>query len=154
MPSRARHPSRRCGEPAGGDVVAEHGPEDEVGQAPFEAAHRFHRAYAACKFGVEGFREGLAFDIARFGIRTMLVEPGFFRTELRTPQSTQYAPPSIADYSDRTTSTIEAWRGMDGKQSGDPAKLAAALFETKARTLLTQADAHRGQSSNLTQDDA
>ena len=136
----------------------------------------FLTAYAASKFGVEGFMEGLAFEIAPFGISTMLVEPGFFRTELLTPQSTQYAQPSIADYADRTTATIEAWRGMDGKQGGDPAKLAAALvqlaaleqpparfaagpdavelFETKARTLLTQADAHRGLSSNLTHDDA
>src|SRR6478735_1725288 len=132
----------------------------------------FLTAYAASKFGVEGFMEGLAFEIAPFGISTMLVEPGFFRTQ----QSTQYAPPSIADYADRTTATIEAWRGMDGKQGGDPAKLAAALvqlaaleqpptrfaagpdavelFEAKARTLLPQADAHRGLSSSLTYDDA
>ena len=96
----------------------------------------------------------------------MLVEPGFFRTELLTPQSTQYAEPSIDDYADRTKQTVEAWRSMDGKQAGDPAKLAAALvqlaaldeppvrfaagadavelFETKARTLLAQANAHRG----------
>jgi NAD(P)-dependent dehydrogenase (short-subunit alcohol dehydrogenase family) len=134
----------------------------------------FLTAYAASKFGVEGFMEGLASEIAPFGIRTMLVEPGFFRTELLTPQSTQYAPPSITDYADRTTATIAAWRGMDGKQGGDPAKLAAALvqlaaleqpparfaagtdavelFETKARTLLAQADAHRELSSTLAHD--
>ncbi|GAA5031100.1 oxidoreductase [Terrabacter aeriphilus] len=136
----------------------------------------FLTAYAASKFGVEGFMEGLASEIAPFGIRTMLVEPGFFRTELLTPQSTQYAPPSITDYADRTAVTIEAWRGMDGKQGGDPAKLAAALvqlaaleqpparfaagadavelFETKARTLLAQADAHRELSSSLSHGDA
>ena len=87
----------------------------------------FLTAYAASKFGVEGFMEGLASEIAPFGIRTMLVEPGFFRTELLTPQSTQYAEPSIEDYADRTAATVEAWQGMDGKQGGDPAKLAAAL---------------------------
>jgi NAD(P)-dependent dehydrogenase (short-subunit alcohol dehydrogenase family) len=136
----------------------------------------FLTAYAASKFGVEGFMEGLASEIAPFGIRTMLVEPGFFRTELLTPQSTQYAQPSIADYADRTAATIEAWQGMDGKQGGDPAKLAAALvqlaaleqpparfaagadgvelFEAKARTLLAQADAHRELSSSLAHDDA
>ena len=135
----------------------------------------FLTAYAASKFGVEGFMEGLASEIAPFGIHTMLVEPGFFRTELLTPQSTQYAKPSIADYADRTSATIEAWQGMDGKQGGDPAKLAAALvqlaaveqpparfaagadavelFETKARTLLAQADAHRELSSSLAHDD-
>src|SRR6478752_6343270 len=137
--------------------------------AGIAATGDFLTAYAASKFGVEGFMEGLAFEIAPFGIRTMLVEPGFFRTELLTPQSTQYAQPSIADYADRTTATIEAWRGMDGKQGGDPAKLAAALvqlaaleqpparfaagpdavelFETKARTLLTHA--HRPGAAGM-----
>ena len=135
----------------------------------------FLTAYAASKFGVEGFMEGLVSEVAPFGIRTMLVEPGFFRTELLTPQSTQYAEPSIEDYAGRTTQTVEAWKGMDGKQGGDPAKLAAALvqlaaledpparfaagadavelFETKAQTLLTQADAHRELSSSLAHDD-
>ena len=136
----------------------------------------FLTAYAASKFGVEGFMEGVASEIAPFGIKTMLVEPGFFRTELLTPQSTRYAEPSIVDYADRSAATVEAWRGMDGKQSGDPAKLAEALvqlaaleepptrfaagadavelFEAKAATLLAQADAHRERSASLAHDDA
>jgi NAD(P)-dependent dehydrogenase (short-subunit alcohol dehydrogenase family) len=135
----------------------------------------FLSAYAASKFGVEGWMEGLAPEVAPYGIRTMLVEPGFFRTELLTPQSTSYAAPSIEDYADRTEKTVEAWRGMNGQQSGDPAKLAAALvdlaalpdpplrfaagadaietFELKARTLLAQADAHRALSSSLALDE-
>src|SRR6185312_6460150 len=92
----------------------------------------FVSAYSAAKLGVEGWIESLATEIAPFGIRTMLVEPGFFRTELLTPQSTQYAPSSIADYADRTAATIEAWQGMDGKQGGNPAKLAAALVRLAA----------------------
>ena len=136
----------------------------------------FLTAYAASKFGVEGFMEGLAPEIAPFGIRTMLVEPGFFRTELLTPQSTQFAEPSIEDYAERTQATVDGWRSMDGKQGGDPAKLADALvelaalpepparfaagadavetFEAKAQTLLDQANAHRELSSNLAHDDA
>jgi NAD(P)-dependent dehydrogenase (short-subunit alcohol dehydrogenase family) len=51
----------------------------------------FCTAYAASKFGVEGWIESLTPEIAPFGIRTMLVEPGFFRTELLTPESTNYA---------------------------------------------------------------
>ncbi len=43
--------------------------------------HRLRRV----KFGVEGWIESLTPEIAPFGIRTMLVEPGFFRTELLTP---------------------------------------------------------------------
>ena len=144
--------------------------------AGIESTGDFLTAYAASKFGAEGFMEGLASEVAPFGIRTMLVEPGFFRTELLTPQSTQYAEASIEDYADRTRQTVEAWKGMDGKQSGDPAKLAAALvqlaalespparfaagadavelFETKAHTLLAQANAHRALSSSLARHDA
>ena len=136
----------------------------------------FLTAYAASKFGVEGFIEGLTPEVAPFGIRTMLVEPGFFRTELLTPQSTQFAEPFIADYAERTQATVDGWRSMDGKQAGDPAKLADALvqvialdepparfaagadavevFERKAQTLLDQANAHRELSANLAHDDA
>ena len=135
----------------------------------------FCTAYAASKFGVEGWMESLTPEIAPFGIRTMLVEPGFFRTELLTPESTSYAEPSIEDYAERTTQTVAVWNSMNGKQGGDPAKLAAALvqlagqdepplrwaagadavetFEQKAKTLLAQADAHRELSSSLEHDD-
>jgi NAD(P)-dependent dehydrogenase (short-subunit alcohol dehydrogenase family) len=135
----------------------------------------FTTAYATSKFGVEGFMEALTPEVAPFGIRTMLVEPGFFRTELLSPASTQYAQPSIEDYADRSTQTVTAWQGMDGTQGGDPAKLAQALvqlaeldppparfaagadavelFKTKAQTLLAQADAHRALSTSLAHDD-
>jgi NAD(P)-dependent dehydrogenase (short-subunit alcohol dehydrogenase family) len=136
----------------------------------------FTSAYAASKFGVEGWMEALTPEVAPFGIRTMLVEPGFFRTELLSPQSTQYAEPSIADYAERTQQTVAAWKSMDGTQGGDPAKLAdalikltalaepparfaagadaVALFEQKAHQLLAQADAHRELSTRLAHDDA
>ena len=70
----------------------------------------FLTAYAASKFGVEGWMESLAPEVAPFGIRTMLVEPGFFRTELLTPESTKYAESSIADYAERTEQTVTAWQ--------------------------------------------
>ena len=92
----------------------------------------FCTAYAAAKFGVEGWMESLAPEIAPFGIKTMLVEPGFFRTELLTLSSTTYAKPSIDDYAERTKETVAAWSSMDGKQGGDPAKLANALVQLAA----------------------
>lgn len=83
----------------------------------------------------------------------------------------RFTQPSIDDYVERTKETVAAWSSMDGKQSGDPAKLADALvhlggleeppvrfaagadavqtFEAKARTLLAQANAHRALSSSL-----
>ena len=136
----------------------------------------FCTAYAASKFGVEGWVESLAPEVAPFGIRTMLVEPGFFRTELLSPESTRYAEPSIDDYAERTEQTVADWKGMDGLQGGDPAKLADALVrlasqaepptrfvagadaiatvEQKAKDLLTQAGAYRELSGNLAYDDA
>ena len=89
----------------------------------------FLTAYAASKFGVEGWMESLTPEVAPFGIRTMLVEPGFFRTELLTPESTNYAEPTIEDYAEKTRQTITAWSGMNGLQGGDPAKLAKALVQ-------------------------
>ncbi len=121
----------------------------------------FCTAYAAAKFGVEGWIESLTPEVAPFGIRTMLVEPGFFRTELLTPESTNFAEPAIDDYAERTKQTVAAWKGMNGQQPGDPAKLADALVqlagadavatvEQKANDLLEQAGAYRDLSSNLT----
>ena len=84
----------------------------------------FLTAYAASKSGVEGFMERLASEIAAFNIRTMLVKSGFFRTELLTPQSTELAEPSIADYAERTAATIEAWRAWTASR---PATLPSSL---------------------------
>jgi NAD(P)-dependent dehydrogenase (short-subunit alcohol dehydrogenase family) len=152
-----------------GLVVAISSTAGIVGQA-------FCTAYAAAKFGVEGWIESLAPEVAPFGIHTMLVEPGFFRTELLSPESTNYAEASIEDYAERTTQTVAAWNAMNGQQGGDPAKLATALVqlagrdepparwvagadaiatvEHKAKDLLAQADAYRERSSNLAPDDA
>src|SRR4029450_11230333 len=89
----------------------------------------FTSAYAASKFGVEGWSESLTPEVAPFGIRTMLVEPGFFRTALLTQESPSYAAPTIADYAERTRQTVIAWKGINGLQGGDPAKLARALIQ-------------------------
>jgi NAD(P)-dependent dehydrogenase (short-subunit alcohol dehydrogenase family) len=136
----------------------------------------FTSAYAASKFALEGWMESLTPEVAPYGIRTMLVEPGFFRTDLLTPESTSYAQPSIGDYIERTKQTVTAWNAMNGQQGGDPAKLATALvqivtsdepplrwaagadavaaFENKAQTLIKQADAYRKLSSSLAHDNA
>ncbi len=136
----------------------------------------FCSAYAASKSGLEGWMESLTPEIEPFGIRTMLVEPSFFRTGLLTPESTNYAEPSIDEYAERTRRTVAAWNGMNGKQGGDPAKLAAALVtvteqenpplrwvagadavatvEQKAKDLLAQVDAYRELSRQLAHDEA
>jgi len=140
------------------------------------AGQAFVSAYSAAKFGLEGWMESLAPEVASFGIRTMLVEPGFFRTELLTDDSTKWPEPSIDDYAENTRQTVSAWKKMNGLQGGDPAKLAKALiqlatqpepplrwpagadavetFEKKAHELRAQANAHRALSSSLAHDDA
>jgi NAD(P)-dependent dehydrogenase (short-subunit alcohol dehydrogenase family) len=88
----------------------------------------YNTAYAASKFGVDGWMESLAPEVEPFGIHTTVVNPGFFRTELLTKESTNYAPASIEDYAERNAAQREFWEGMNGKQGGDPAKLARALL--------------------------
>ncbi|HEX9127581.1 MAG TPA: SDR family NAD(P)-dependent oxidoreductase, partial [Gemmatimonadaceae bacterium] len=88
----------------------------------------FGTAYAASKFGLEGWMESLHAEVAPFGINTTIVNPGFFRTELLTEQSTNYAEPSIEDYDERRAKQMEFWKGQNGRQTGDPAKLAQALI--------------------------
>ena len=87
----------------------------------------FCTAYSASKFGLDGWMESLAPEIAPFGIRTTIVNPGFFRTELLTEQSTTYAEPAVANYAERRAKQLEFWKSSNGKQGGDPAKLARAL---------------------------
>jgi NAD(P)-dependent dehydrogenase (short-subunit alcohol dehydrogenase family) len=88
----------------------------------------FGTAYAASKFGLEGWMASLHAEVAPFGIQTTVVNPGFFRTELLTEQSTNYAQPSIADYDEQRAKQLEFWKSQNGLQSGDPAKLARALI--------------------------
>jgi NAD(P)-dependent dehydrogenase (short-subunit alcohol dehydrogenase family) len=140
------------------------------------AGFEFGTAYAASKFGLEGWMESLHAEIAPFGITTTVVNPGFFRTELLTEQSTQYAEPSIKDYDERRAKQLKFWKSQNGKQSGDPAKLARALIniasqqppprrfiagadaiataEQKIADLKAQIDANRELSTSLDFDQA
>src|SRR5713226_8597273 len=114
--------------------------------AGLAAGFDFVSAYAASKFGLEGWMESLQAEVAPFGINTTIVNPGFFRTELLTEQSTNYAEPSIADYDERRGPLVEYWKAQNGQQSGDPAKLARALItiasqEPPPRRFIVGADA-------------
>ncbi|MES2176938.1 MAG: SDR family NAD(P)-dependent oxidoreductase [Gemmatimonadota bacterium] len=131
----------------------------------------FCTAYSASKFGLEGWMEALHAEVAPFGIATTIVNPGFFRTELLTEESTQYAETSIEDYAVRTAAQQAFWKSQNGKQGGDPAKLAKAVItiaaesppprrfiagadsiataEQKVAELRAQIDAYRALSSSL-----
>jgi NAD(P)-dependent dehydrogenase (short-subunit alcohol dehydrogenase family) len=135
------------------------------------AGFEYNSAYAASKFGLDGWMESLAAEVEPFGIHATVVNPGFFRTTLLTKESTNYAPASIEDYADRNAAQREFYESMDGKQGGDPAKLAQALLtvtdqaqppfrfiagadaiavaEEKLAERQQQIDAHRDLSTSL-----
>jgi NAD(P)-dependent dehydrogenase (short-subunit alcohol dehydrogenase family) len=106
----------------------------------------FGTAYAASKFGLEGWMESLHAEVSPFGITTTIVNPGFFRTEHHTEHSTNFAEPSIKDYDERRATQLKFWKAQNGQQSGDPAKLARALIaiasqEPPPRRFIAGADA-------------
>lgn len=135
----------------------------------------FGSAYAASKFGLEGWMQSLQAEIEPFGINTITVNPGFFRTGLLTEESTNFAEGTIEDYNERRAKQMAFWKGYNGQQSGDPAKLAKALIsisaqerpprrflagadavstaEQVATTLQQQTEAYRALSSSLAYDD-
>jgi NAD(P)-dependent dehydrogenase (short-subunit alcohol dehydrogenase family) len=134
----------------------------------------FGTAYAASKFGIEGWMQSLQAEVEPFGIETIVINPGFFRTELLTEESTNFASHPIEDYNERRAQQMQFWKGYNGQQSGDPAKLAKALItissqekpprrflagadavktaEQVAATLLQQTNAYRDLSSSLAYD--
>ncbi len=106
----------------------------------------FGTAYAASKFGLEGWMQSLQAEVEPFGIDTIIVNPGFFRTELLTEESTNYAERPIEDYNERRAQQMQFWKEQNGQQSGDPAKLAQALItisslEKPPRRFIAGADA-------------
>jgi NAD(P)-dependent dehydrogenase (short-subunit alcohol dehydrogenase family) len=134
----------------------------------------FNSAYCAAKFGLEGWMEALQPEVTPFGINTTIVNPGFFRTELLTQESTTYAEPSIADYAERHAARRAWYEAQNSQQSGDPAKLAQALLmiasqapprrfiagadaiaiaEQKVNDLQEQINAYRDLSTSLARDE-
>jgi NAD(P)-dependent dehydrogenase (short-subunit alcohol dehydrogenase family) len=106
----------------------------------------FCSAYSASKFGLEGWMIALQSEVSPFGIHTTIVNPGFFRTELLTEESTNYASNKIEDYAERREQQMQFWKGANGQQPGDPAKLAQALLtianeEQPPKRFLAGADA-------------
>ena len=135
--------------------------------AGIAAGFDFVTAYAASKFGLEGWMESLSAEIAPFGIHTTIVNPGFFRTELLTEHSTSYAAPSIADYDERRGPLVELLevaerpagrrpceagaRAPDHRRTG---AAAAPLHRWRGRHRRCGAEAPRPEGSDRVQPDA
>ena len=84
-------------------------------------------AYCATKFALEGLTETLRDEVAPFGIHTLIVEPGAFRTGLFRPEAA-YQSAELPAYADVVGPTRTYVRDGDGQQQGDPAKAAAAIL--------------------------
>jgi NAD(P)-dependent dehydrogenase (short-subunit alcohol dehydrogenase family) len=83
-------------------------------------------AYCATKFALEGWSETLASEVAPFGVKVLIVEPGAFRTGLFAPGAA-YASAEMPEYAETVGPTREFVSSGDGSQPGDPAKAAAAI---------------------------
>jgi NAD(P)-dependent dehydrogenase (short-subunit alcohol dehydrogenase family) len=84
-------------------------------------------AYCATKFALEGLTQALHDEVAAMGIRTLIVEPGAFRTGLFRPDAA-YQSAELPAYGDVVGATRAYVREGDGEQPGDPAKAAAAIL--------------------------
>jgi NAD(P)-dependent dehydrogenase (short-subunit alcohol dehydrogenase family) len=135
----------------------------------------YSSVYAATKAGIEGWATALAAEVLPFGIHSTIVNPGFFRTALASPESMIWPEVDVADYAERSAAQRAWWSAQDGGQPGDPDKLAAALVtlcgerppprrfiagsdvialaERKARELLEDVESRRSLSESLTFDD-
>ena len=87
-------------------------------------------AYAAAKFGVEGFSESLSKEVGPLGIKVTIVEPGGFRTDF-AGSSTELRE-GRKEYDGTVGAAVRFQRNYDGKQPGDPVKAAAAVIQIAA----------------------
>jgi NAD(P)-dependent dehydrogenase (short-subunit alcohol dehydrogenase family) len=135
----------------------------------------YSSVYAASKAGLEGWMSALAQEVGPYGIHTTIVNPGFFRTGLASPESLVWPDIEIDDYAERSAAQRAWWSAQDGQQAGDPAKLASALIELaneeppprrfiagadvialaqrKIEQLRDDIESHRGLSESLTFDE-
>lgn len=84
-------------------------------------------AYSAAKWGIEGFSESLAHEMALIGVNVAIVEPGGFRTGFA--QAAHGTGEGRPEYDAVVGAAVRMQRDYDGRQPGDPAKAAAVVLK-------------------------
>jgi NAD(P)-dependent dehydrogenase (short-subunit alcohol dehydrogenase family) len=84
--------------------------------------------YCATKFAVNGLSETLSAEVAPFGIKVTIVQPGYFRTNFLSAGSLAVPQNQIADYQNVRDTVNFHQNDMDKQQAGDPEKAAAAMI--------------------------
>jgi NAD(P)-dependent dehydrogenase (short-subunit alcohol dehydrogenase family) len=84
-------------------------------------------AYQLSKWGVEGFSEVLAREVAPFGVKVTIIEPGAFRTDW-AGSSMSTSQDLGPDYQPTVGATIEQLRDSSGQQPGDPERAAQIII--------------------------
>jgi NAD(P)-dependent dehydrogenase (short-subunit alcohol dehydrogenase family) len=96
-----------------------------VGQVGFEGSS----IYCSTKFALEGWSESLSLELARFGIKATLVEPGMFRTDFLDASSIRYGSIAVADYAEWSAARRAGLGAYNHQQTGHPERLGAVLVK-------------------------
>lgn len=94
--------------------------------------------YSSSKYAVEGWMEGLHAEVMPLGIKTTLIEPGFFRTDFLDSSSVSFGDSDLPDYHKRSEAFRQWHAKMNHRQIGDPARLAAAVVTLSRMSLPPQ----------------
>ncbi|KAL5043575.1 hypothetical protein BDW71DRAFT_117656 [Aspergillus fruticulosus] len=90
-------------------------------------------SYSASKAALRYVTEAVAQELAPTGIKTLLVEPGQFRTELLGPSNSMFVETEIPEYKDAANASFGAFRSAHGRQRGDPVKGVARIIDVVKR---------------------
>jgi NAD(P)-dependent dehydrogenase (short-subunit alcohol dehydrogenase family) len=88
--------------------------------------------YSASKFAIEGFSEALAEEVAEFGIRLTLLEPGAFRTDFLDSRMLKLGTRALEDYAEFRSRTLAVFEARNHRQIGDPDRLGLAVVQLAA----------------------
>lgn len=95
----------------------------------FQGGYAGWGSYVSSKFALAGLTETLAAELEELGIKATVIYPGPVRTDFLSKDSLVVAERSIADYTEAQASLDLHRNKLDGKQAGDPEKVAALILQ-------------------------